>query len=100
MVAQDRDAAPRQPIGNLLRVAAQTVAGPGRDDANKANVRPSGEMAGFPSASVSAGGVVNRRFSPVATDSTNRARGSPGDAPSAVTKYLLSVSRPDMAEPS
>src|SRR5882672_4702222 len=56
-----------------------------------ANVRPSGETAGFPSPNAVAGGVVSRRFSPVPTDNTKRLGGSPGEARSVVTRYLLSA---------
>src|SRR6266545_3887944 len=57
-----------------------------------ANVRPSGETAGLPSPpNDAAGGVFSLRFSPVATDSTKRLNGSPGDARSVVTRYLLSA---------
>src|SRR5256885_4734655 len=56
-----------------------------------ANFRPSGETAGFPSLNAVAGGVVSRRFSPVVTDNTKRLGGSPGEARSVVTRYLLSA---------
>src|SRR4029453_14641039 len=36
-------------------------------------------------------GHVSRRFSPVTTDNTKKLSGSPGDARSIVTRYLLSA---------